>query len=59
MMSLPRWVILHVPHDATCIPPEVRGQFALDLYRWLEQSGNACQLRPRHWPYEQRGRLIR
>ena len=30
MMSLPRWVILHVPHDATCIPPEVRGQFVLD-----------------------------
>lgn len=28
--GLPAWVILHIPHDSTVIPPEVRGQFVLD-----------------------------
>lgn len=27
---LPPWVVLHVPHDATAIPDDVRGQFLLD-----------------------------
>ncbi len=27
--GLPPWVVLHVPHDSTVIPPEVRGQFCL------------------------------
>lgn len=26
----PAWVVLHLPHDATFIPPEVRGQFLPD-----------------------------
>ncbi|WP_052025376.1 N-formylglutamate amidohydrolase [Asticcacaulis sp. AC402] len=29
-MSYPDWVILHVPHDATAIPADVRNQFVLD-----------------------------
>lgn len=28
--SLPPWAIVHVPHDATAIPPETRGQFVVD-----------------------------
>jgi N-formylglutamate deformylase len=28
-MKLPPWVVLHVPHDSTVIPPEVREQFVL------------------------------
>ncbi len=28
--QFPPWVVLHVPHDATFIPPEVRDQFVLD-----------------------------
>lgn len=26
----PAWVVLHVPHDSTCVPAAVRGQFILD-----------------------------
>lgn len=29
-MTYPPWVVLHVPHDSTLIPPEVRTQFLLD-----------------------------
>ena len=28
--ALPGWVVLHVPHDSTLIPPSVRDQFLLD-----------------------------
>ena len=28
--ALPGWVVLHVPHDSTVIPPSVRDQFLLD-----------------------------
>lgn len=28
--ALPDWVVLHVPHDSTYIPPEVRDQFVLN-----------------------------
>ena len=27
--SLPPWVVMHIPHDSTSIPPEVRPQFLL------------------------------
>lgn len=29
-MSYPPWVVLHVPHDSTTVPAEVRAQFVLD-----------------------------
>lgn len=28
--TLPPWAIVHVPHDATAIPPETRGHFVVD-----------------------------
>ena len=29
-VSYPPWVVLHVPHDATAVPGDVRPQFVLD-----------------------------
>ncbi|MEY3668288.1 MAG: hypothetical protein RL572_1828 [Pseudomonadota bacterium] len=29
LTTLPNWVVLHIPHDSTCIPSKVRDQFAL------------------------------
>jgi N-formylglutamate amidohydrolase len=29
-MTYPPWVVLHVPHDSTVVPSDVRGQFLLD-----------------------------
>jgi N-formylglutamate amidohydrolase len=29
-MTYPPWVVLHVPHDSTTVPAEVRSQFVLD-----------------------------
>ena len=26
----PPWVVLHVPHDSTTVPTEIRSQFLLD-----------------------------
>ena len=30
MTDVPPWVVLHVPHDSTHIPADVRNQFSLD-----------------------------
>ena len=37
MTALPPWVLLHVPHDSTFIPDDVRHQFALSE-RELEEE---------------------
>ena len=29
-MTYPPWVVLHVPHDSTAVPADVRAQFLLD-----------------------------
>ena len=29
-MTYPPWVVLHVPHDSTAVPADVRPQFLLD-----------------------------
>jgi len=29
-MTYPPWVVLHVPHDSTAVPADVREQFLLD-----------------------------
>ena len=42
-MTLPPWVVLHVPHDATFVPASVREQFvvseqqlAAEIERWTD-----------------------
>ena len=37
-MTYPAWVILHVPHDSTAVPADVRAQFLLD------EAGLGCEL---------------
>jgi N-formylglutamate deformylase len=39
--ALPDWVVLHVPHDSTFIPPEVRDQFILSD---TELSEEICRM---------------
>ena len=39
--ALPEWVVLHVPHDSTFIPPEVRDQFILND---SELSEEVCRM---------------